>query len=103
VCRDQKWAAFLPRVAGIKRRRWQYWQASTSEFAVARQCFGLGSGGEWRGARGLLIGAARERFNGLHQRESRPGEITARGNGRDYRPELEEGPDTRGPPVSERE
>jgi hypothetical protein len=56
-----------------------------------------------RGAQGLLIGAARERFNGLHQWESRPGEITARGNRRDYRPELEECLDMRGPPISERE
>jgi hypothetical protein len=65
--------ASLPRVAGIKRRWWQYWRASASEFAAARRLFGLGSGEEWRGDRGLLIGAAREGFNGLHQREFKEG------------------------------
>jgi hypothetical protein len=85
VCRDQKRAASLPNVIGIKRRRQQYWRASVSEFAAARRCFGSGSRGKWRGARGLLIDVDMARYNGQDRWELIiGGNHCARGNGHDF-------------------
>jgi hypothetical protein len=67
VCRDQKRVASLPIVTGIKRRRWQYWRAPSSELAAARRRFGLGSGGKWRGARGPLIDVDMASYNGRNR------------------------------------